>query len=104
MDQGGLKLEAEVEEVLGHIHAGRNFLLSGGAGSGKTYSLVQVIGELLRKDPSAFVACITFTNAAVREVESRISNDRLVVRTIHDFLWEASARFRRSLQRFFKAS
>ncbi|MBY4617718.1 UvrD-helicase domain-containing protein [Rhizobium redzepovicii] len=97
MDQGGLKLEAEVEEVLGHIHAGRNFLLSGGAGSGKTYSLVQVIGELLRKDPSAFVACITFTNAAVREVESRISNDRLVVRTIHDFLWEAISPFQKEL-------
>ncbi|PKA43189.1 ATP-dependent helicase [Rhizobium sullae] len=97
MDQSGLKLEPEVEAVLAHIEAGKNFLLSGGAGSGKTYSLVQVIGELLRKDPSAFVACITFTNAAVREVESRITNERLTVRTIHDFLWEAISPFQREL-------
>ncbi|KQY03697.1 DNA/RNA helicase [Rhizobium sp. Root73] len=99
MDQGGLNLEPEVIEVLKHVAAGRNFLLSGGAGSGKTYSLVQVIGELLRTDPSAFVACITFTNAAVREVESRISNERLTVRTIHDFLWDVVSPFQQELRK-----
>ncbi len=98
MDQGGLNLEPEVIEVLEHVAAGKNFLLSGGAGSGKTYSLVQVIGELLRNDPSAFVACITFTNAAVREVESRISNERLTVRTIHDFLWDVVSPFQQELR------
>lgn len=41
MDQGGLNLEPEVIEVLEHVAAGKNFLLSGGAGSGKTYSLVR---------------------------------------------------------------
>ncbi|WP_147161115.1 UvrD-helicase domain-containing protein [Novosphingobium sediminis] len=87
MDQTGLKLESAVESVLAHIAENQNFLLSGGAGSGKTYSLVQVIGELLRTDPSAFIACITYTNAAVHEIESRVSNARLFVSTIHDFLW-----------------
>lgn len=89
MDQGGLKLEPEVVDVLKHACVGKSFLLSGGAGSGKTYSLVQVIGELLRIDTSASIACITYTNAAVREIESRISSERLSVSTIHDFLWSA---------------
>jgi DNA helicase-2/ATP-dependent DNA helicase PcrA len=98
MDKGGLKLEPEVVEVLKHINDGKNFLLSGGAGSGKTFSLVQVIGELLRTDPSALIACITFTNAAVREIESRISSERLSVSTIHDFLWSAISPYQSALR------
>lgn len=99
MDQGGLKLEPEVERVLKHVADGKNFLLSGGAGSGKTYSLVQVIGELLRTQPGAFIACITYTNAAVREIDSRVANERLTVSTIHDFLWAAISPFQTELRR-----
>lgn len=99
MDQGGLKLEPEVVEVLKHIAEGKNFLLSGGAGSGKTYSLIQVIGELLRTDPSTFIACITYTNAAVHEIESRITSERLFVSTIHDFLWSAINPFQAELRK-----
>ncbi|WP_457938426.1 UvrD-helicase domain-containing protein [Mesorhizobium sp. 10J20-29] len=98
MDQGGLKLEPEVERVLKCVADGKDFLLSGGAGSGKTYSLVQVIGELLRTQPSAFIACITYTNAAVREIESRVANERLAVSTIHDFLWAAISPFQAELR------
>ncbi|MEI7613276.1 MAG: UvrD-helicase domain-containing protein [Betaproteobacteria bacterium] len=98
MDQGGLTLEPEVVDVLKHACVGKSFLLSGGAGSGKTYSLVQVIGELLRVDTSASIACITYTNAAVREVESRISSDRLSVSTIHDFLWSAISPYQAELR------
>ena len=98
MDQRGLKLEPEVEEVLDHVKAGENFLLSGGAGSGKTYSLVQVIGELLRTDRSASIACITYTNAAVHEVNSRVSSNRLTVSTIHDFLWAAIGSYQTELR------
>lgn len=98
MDQAGLKLEPAVEAVLAHIAADQDFLLSGGAGSGKTYSLVQLIGELLRTDKSAFIACITYTNAAVHEIESRVSNARLFVSTIHEFLWEAIAPYQTELK------
>lgn len=98
MDQGGLKLEPEVQEVLKHALDGSSFLLSGGAGSGKTYSLVQVIGELLRTDLSAFIACITYTNAAVREIESRVVSDRLSVSTIHDFLWGTISPFQAEIR------
>ncbi|MDC9598864.1 UvrD-helicase domain-containing protein [Xenorhabdus anantnagensis] len=89
MAQSGLRLEPEVIDILRYVSERKNFLLSGGAGSGKTYSLVQVIGELLRIDPCSLIACITYTNAAVKEIESRISSKRLSVSTIHDFLWDA---------------
>ena len=98
MDQAGLKLEPAVEAVLEFIAGDNDFLLSGGAGSGKTYSLVQLIGELLRTDKSAFIACITYTNAAVIEIESRVSNERLRVSTIHEFLWEGIAPYQVELK------
>lgn len=104
MDQGGLKLEPEVGKVLQHVADGKNFLLSGGAGSGKTYSLVQVIGELLRTSTSTSIACITYTNAAVREIESRVASDRLSVSTIHDFLWATISPFQAELRLVLVAS
>ncbi len=39
MDQE--KLEKEVQEIIKIINSRKNFLLSGGAGSGKTFSLIQ---------------------------------------------------------------
>ncbi|WP_377703213.1 UvrD-helicase domain-containing protein [Pseudoduganella sp. UC29_71] len=99
MGQTGVELEPEVIQVLEHVDAGRSFLLSGGAGSGKTYSLAQVIGEFLRRDPASSIACITYTNAAVREIESRISSERLHVSTIHDFLWSAISPYQSELRK-----
>lgn len=98
MDQAGVILEAEVKAALAHVQAGNSFLLSGGAGSGKTYSLVQIICELLRTDPSARIACITYTNAAVHEIESRVADARLAVSTIHDFLWATIGAFQAELK------
>lgn len=98
MDQAQLNLEPEVVAIAEHVAGGRNFLLSGGAGSGKTYSLVQVIGELLRTDPSATIACITYTNAAVHEIEARIADRRLSVSTIHDFLWTSIGTYQSDLK------
>lgn len=99
MAQNRIELEPEVIQVLQHVDAGRSFLLSGGAGSGKTYSLAQVIGELLRRDAASSIACITYTNAAVREIESRISSERLYVSTIHDFLWSAISPYQSELRK-----
>ena len=78
---------AELEEIIDHINHGRNFLLSGGAGSGKTYSLVQVIRKVIEDYSSSQIMCITYTNAAVREIQERVDHHNLTVRTIHEFLW-----------------
>lgn len=77
----------ESREVVQLIREGRNFLLSGGAGSGKTYSLVEVLAVVLKDFPTTSVSCITYTNAAVEEIAGRIDRDNLFISTIHDFLW-----------------
>ena len=78
----------EFQQIMEHIRKGENFLLSGGAGSGKTYTLVQVIKQVIIENPTTKVACMTYTNAAVKEIEERVNHKHLNVTTIHDFLWD----------------
>ena len=82
------RIDKEVEEILLHIRKKHNFLLSGGAGSGKTYSLVQVLKQIAILYPNAQIACITYTNAAAIEIMNRANIANLKVSTIHDFLWD----------------
>jgi DNA helicase-2/ATP-dependent DNA helicase PcrA len=93
-----LKLEPEVQEVFKCIDQNENFLLSGGAGSGKTYSLVQTIRQVVAENPASRLACITYTNAAVREITERIGHGNLKVSTIHDFLWDNIKQFQKELR------
>ncbi|AWG23014.1 DNA/RNA helicase [Flavobacterium faecale] len=93
-----LNLELEVKEIFQSIDEGRNFLLSGGAGSGKTYSLVSVIRQAILENPTAKVACMTYTNAAVKEIEERVNHNNLNVSTIHDFLWDNIKHFQKELK------
>ena len=79
---------AEIDDIMAHIRAGQNFLLSGGAGSGKTHTLVGVIRGILAEYPSKHIACITYTNAAADEINRRVNHPNVTVSTIHDFLWE----------------
>lgn len=99
MVEGRLELEPEVQEIFKSIDDGKNFLLSGGAGSGKTYSLVSVIRQVLAENPTAKVACMTYTNAAVKEIEERVNHKNLVVSTIHDFLWDNIKHFQKELKK-----
>lgn len=98
MAEARLALEPEVQEILGCIDEQRNFLLSGGAGSGKTYSLVQVIRQVIAENPACKVACMTYTNAAVKEIEERVNHKNLNVSTIHDFLWDNIKHFQKELK------
>lgn len=98
MAEGRLNLEPEVQQIFQSIDNGRNFLLSGGAGSGKTYSLVNVIRQAIAENPTAKVACMTYTNAAVKEIEERVNHKNLNVSTIHDFLWDNIKHFQKELK------
>lgn len=80
-------LENEVKVALKCIEKGVNFILEGGAGSGKTYSLISLIETLIIKSPKIKIVCITYTNNAVAEIKSRIDNENLWVSTIHEFIW-----------------
>lgn len=92
------EFEDEFHQIMKLVSDGENFLLSGGAGSGKTYSLVQVIKQVIADFPTANVACMTYTNAAVREIEERVNHKNLNVSTIHDFLWDNIKHFQKELK------
>jgi DNA helicase II / ATP-dependent DNA helicase PcrA len=98
MVEARLNLEPEVQQIFQSIDEGKNFLLSGGAGSGKTYSLVSVIRQAIAENPTAKVACMTYTNAAVKEIEERVNHKNLNVSTIHDFLWDSIKHFQKELK------
>lgn len=89
----------ELKEIDKCIDNNSNFLLSGGAGSGKTYSLVQTINLIKKKYVNKTIACITYTNVAVNEIKERVINNKdFVVSTIHDFLWENIKNYQNELK------
>lgn len=91
-------IEPEVEKVFELIKQGQNFILEGGAGSGKTYSLISIIEKISMEEPKKSIVCITYTNNAVAEIRSRIINDNLRVSTIHDFIWHVIENFQKEIK------
>lgn len=76
-------------EIIKKIENSENFVVKGGAGSGKTYTLIQVIEELL--DLNKKIAVITYTNAAKDEIVERLLKKNEYIDfcgTIHNFVWE----------------
>lgn len=71
-----------------------SFFLYAGAGSGKTYSLVEAVRSFKERERERLIfegrqiAIITYTNAACDEILRRLEHDTLViVSTIHAFAW-----------------
>ena len=91
-------VEEEVLKVMKCIEEGRNFVLSGGAGSGKTYSLISLIKEVTLRYPLKSIVCITYTNNAVNEIQSRSDNEKLIVSTIHEFIWDVIKKFQKEIK------
>lgn len=99
-------MASQVEE---RIHSclddNKNFLLDAGAGSGKTWTLVQSLkylikhkGELLQKNNQKIV-CITYTKVARDEIIDRTENNNLIiVSTIHEFLWSCIEKYKTELK------
>lgn len=93
-----LTLEKEVLEALKCIKNGKNFILEGGAGSGKTYSLISLINALTEEFPDIKIVCITYTNNAVAEILSRIENENIWVSTIHEFIWALIRKYQNEIK------
>lgn len=91
-------VEPEVEKVFEAIKQSQNFILEGGAGSGKTYSLISIIEKISIEEPKKSIVCITYTNNAVAEIKSRIINDNLWVSTIHEFIWHIIGNFQKEIK------
>ncbi|AOO73304.1 UvrD-helicase domain-containing protein [Ligilactobacillus salivarius] len=87
------KIEPEVQDAIECIESNKNFIMEGGAGSGKTRSLSEVIGEIGQRYPDRRILCITYTNNAVNEITNRVDIKNIVVSTIHKFLWNLIKQF-----------
>ena len=74
-----------LEQIFACIDDNQNFVLQGGAGSGKTESLKRVLEHISSKHPRKKIACITHTNLAVDEIKSRVESEHTIC-TIHSFL------------------
>ncbi|MBU1311258.1 MAG: ATP-dependent helicase [Gammaproteobacteria bacterium] len=94
----GLTISCESQQIIGAIAQGRHFVLSGGAGSGKTHTLIEVLNAATTEWPLKNIACITYTNSAADEILSRVEHPRLYVSTIHEFLWRNIKHFQRELK------
>lgn len=82
MDPGTITVLDKVQTC---IRDNKNFVLQGGAGSGKTETLKQTLEFLSENHPKQKIACITHTNLAVDEIRARVG-EQYTVSTIHSFL------------------
>ena len=80
-----------------HIISHKSFVLHGGAGSGKTEALKELLIYLNQSNPNAKVICITHTNAAVEEIVNRVG-DRYPVTTIHSFLYSLIGIYKKNIK------
>lgn len=92
------EVDATLTQIEECISGGKSFLLQGGAGSGKTYLLVETLNKIFENNPRANVACITFTKVAVNEIRERCSYDGLSVSTIHNFIWDVIKDYKNDLK------
>lgn len=99
-------MASEVEKIIIEcIDNNQSFIIEAGAGSGKTWSLVQALfyiiqskGDQLKKT-NRKVVCITYTNVAKEEIIERTkANELIEVKTIHDFLWDIIKPFQKELK------
>jgi DNA helicase II / ATP-dependent DNA helicase PcrA len=93
-----------IEQIINLIEQKKSYVLEAGAGSGKTYTLIQTINYLIEnkgkdiKLKNQKIICITYTNVAKNEIIERLENNPLViVSTIHEFLWDCIKPYNKQL-------
>lgn len=86
------------KQILDSCDKKANFVLLGGAGSGKTHTLVETINALYQRNKNLKIACITYTNVAADEIKQRAPYENLWVSTIHNFLWANIKNYRKNLK------
>ena len=75
------KINKSLEQVKDCIKTGKSFIVEAGAGSGKTWTLIESLRYII--ETQAFqlektnkqIACITYTNVAKDEITHRINNN-----------------------------
>jgi len=96
---------AAFDEVKKCIEKKSSFVVEAGAGSGKTYLLIQTLNHIIEFQSDNLslnnqsIICITYTNVAKNEIIKRIEfNDLVNVYTIHEFLWQSIKQFQKQLK------
>ncbi|AYB46266.1 UvrD-helicase domain-containing protein [Paenibacillus lautus] len=74
--RGGYSVTSEQERIIDHVVAKRVTVVSAGAGSGKTYTMIATVMELIEMQPDTVrlddFVLITFTNKAADEMRERL--------------------------------
>jgi DNA helicase-2/ATP-dependent DNA helicase PcrA len=93
------------QQIFNCIENHESFILDAGAGSGKTWTLVQTLNYLIEtksnklKNTNQKIVCITYTNIAKDEIIERTEHNELIrVSTIHDFLWDCIKYYQKELK------
>lgn len=94
-----------LEQAISCIDEKKSFIVEAGAGSGKTWTLIESLKYVLKNKSECFlknnqqIVCITYTNVAKDEISERIEyNDIVVVSTIHEFLWSVIQPYQQELK------
>ncbi|MCY6354398.1 UvrD-helicase domain-containing protein [Clostridium sp. ZS2-4] len=99
------KREEEIfKKICECIDRKKSMVFDAGAGSGKTYSLIQSLNYIITiygktlKEHNQKVLCITYTNVAAAEIKERLGNTSIVeVSTIHDCVWRIISPYQKQL-------
>jgi DNA helicase-2/ATP-dependent DNA helicase PcrA len=99
------KINESLEQVKESITGMKSFVLEAGAGSGKTWTLIESLKFLLEtkseelEKQSQKIACITYTNIAKDQIIERLDfNDLVEVSTIHEYLWSIIKNYQQNLK------
>ena len=102
------EIKSVLEQIKECIDNKISFIVDAGAGSGKTFSLMQTLEYIATKklNKNQQVLCITYTNAGVNEIKNRLFDNSLfsniIVSTIHDFVWDYIKQFQIDLRNILK--
>ncbi|UXJ53509.1 AAA family ATPase [Pseudomonas citronellolis] len=85
------------EEIQNAIKQKKNFVLQGGAGSGKTETLKITLEYISKNLPNKRAACITHTNLAAEEIAHRVTGEHYIG-TIHSFLSDLIKDYKKNIK------
>lgn len=105
LDEDKEKEEIAVQQKINKlIDQNKSLVFKAGAGSGKTYALIESLKHLINKEGTTLrrhnqkVVVITFTNIAADEIKARLGNSQLIlVSTIHERLWNIISTYQKEL-------
>lgn len=97
--------EQEIQEKLFECIDNKcSVVFNSGAGSGKTYALVECLKYIVNNyskkldDHNQGVICITYTNVAANHIKQKIGNSSIIhVSTIHERIWELIRHYQKQL-------